>query len=159
MRLSLPALAARPIRRLIHLSALVTRPLTMGVRAVILDEGVRVLLVRHSYVPGWHLPGGAVETGETCGHALVREVREECNIEVLGELALHGVFFNRQASRRDHVVVYLVPHYRRIGPRAPDWEIVETGFFDPRALPPGTGAATRARLAEILDGHAIPEHW
>lgn len=152
-------LAAGLARRLIHVSARVTRPLTLGVRAVIIDPTGRVFLVRHSYVPGWHLPGGAVEVGEAAATALVREVREECNIAVSGDLALHGIFFNTRASRRDHVLVYIVRQFEEIGPRLPDWEIVETGFFDPRALPPGTGAGARSRLAEILDGQRPSTTW
>ncbi len=159
MRLRLPNPPAGLARRLIHLSARVTRPLTLGVRAAVIDSEGRVFLVRHSYVVGWHLPGGAVEVGETVAGALIREVREECNIEVSGDLVPHGIFFNSRASRRDHVVVYEVRQFRRIGPRVPDWEIVETGFFDPRDLPPGTGAGTRSRLAEILDGRARSTIW
>lgn len=133
--------------------------MTLGVRAVILDGDGGVFLVRHSYVPGWHLPGGAVEAGESAAEALVREVGEECAIEVLDEPTLHGIFFNGRASRRDHVLVYLVRGFRQTGPRAPDWEIVEAGFFPRAALPQGTTAATRARLAEVCDGRAVAPHW
>ena len=53
--------------RTIHAGARWVRPLTIGVRAAIIDADDRVFLVRHSYVAGWHLPGGAVEPGETIG--------------------------------------------------------------------------------------------
>ena len=107
--LRLPAAAQRIVPRLIHGSARFTRPLTMGVRAALLREGAEgeeVFLVRHSYVPGWHLPGGAVEAGETAEDAVVREVAEECAIAVEGRPELFGLYFNRGASRRDHVAVY-----------------------------------------------------
>lgn len=33
------------------------RRMTLGVRAMILDEENRVFLVKHSYVYGWQMPG------------------------------------------------------------------------------------------------------
>ena len=147
---------------MIHGVARFTRPLTMGVRAVILDgdaEASRVFLVRHSYVAGWHLPGGGVEAGEAVGACLLREVREECAIAVEGEPCLFGLYFNRRASRRDHVAVYVVRDFRVLSPRHPDWEIVEARFFDRTRLPDGTTGATRARLAEVLDGRPVAADW
>ncbi len=153
------ASTARIVQRLIHLGARFTRPLTLGVRVVILDGNDRVFLVRHSYVPGWHLPGGAVEPGETAADALIRETLEECSIVVEGEPTLHGLFFNRSASKRDHVLVYLVGRFRQTGPRKPDWEILEAGFFPLADLPEGTTRATRARLGEIIDGSPRTQDW
>lgn len=159
LRFRLPSASARLVQRLIHGTARWTRPLTIGVRAVILDGEDRVFLVKHSYVPGWHLPGGAVGPGESVFDALLRETREECGIEVMGQPALHGLFFNNRASRRDHVVVYVVREFRQGQPRLPDWEIVEAGFFACDALPDGTSAATRARLCEVLEGSAAAKQW
>ena len=91
------------IRRILHLYWRFARPMTLGVRAVVVDGESRVFLVKHSYVAGWHLPGGGVEAGETLQASLTRELLEEGGITPLGPLALHGVFFNARVSRRDHV--------------------------------------------------------
>src|SRR5882672_4117922 len=101
------------IRRVLHLYWRFARGLTLGVRALVIDEKGRVFLVKHSYVSGWHLPGGGVETGETVIDALVRELAEEGNIEPTAPPALHGVFFNDHVSRRDHVVVFVLRNFRQ----------------------------------------------
>src|ERR1700753_2751814 len=93
------------LQRVFHAYWRFARGLTMGVRALVIDPQGRVFLVKHSYVAGWHLPGGGVEVGETVHEALDRELMEEGGIIPLEPLALHGVFFNGRVSRRDHVVV------------------------------------------------------
>lgn len=142
--------------RLLHLYSRFSRPMTLGVRGVVLDRQQRVFLVRHGYVAGWHFPGGGVETGETLLAALRRELAEEGNIHLTGIPRLHGVFHN---ARRDHVAVYVVNAFDYAGPPKPTWEIRETGFFPVAALPEGTTAATRRRLAEILHGGPLAERW
>ncbi len=139
-----------------HWSFLLARPMTLGVRAIVADADERVLLVRHGYVSGWHFPGGGVEPGETCVEAMTREVEEEARVAIDGPPLLHGVFLN---TRRDHVAVYLVRTFRVLGERAPDWEIQEARFFPRSALPEGTTAATRARLAEIFDSAPLSGRW
>ena len=49
------------LRRFLHAYWRVSRGLTVGVRGLIFDGEGRVFLVKHSYVAGWHLPGGGVE--------------------------------------------------------------------------------------------------
>src|SRR6476646_1258824 len=127
------------IRRVLHTYWRFARGLTLGVRALVIDPQGRVLLVKHSYVSGWHLPGGGVETGETLRTALARELREEGNIQLTGEPVLHGVFFNSRVSRRDHVALYIVRDFVQPSAPVPDREIVDHGFFAPDALPEDTG--------------------
>jgi ADP-ribose pyrophosphatase YjhB (NUDIX family) len=147
------------LRRLFHLYWRFQRGATLGVRGMVIDSGGRVLLLRHTYVPGWHLPGGGVETGETMLGALTRELREEGNIELTGAPVLHGVYFNRQASRRDHVALFVVRDFRRNGEHKPNYEIAECAFFARDALPDGTTKGTRARIIEVFEGVPASEDW
>jgi ADP-ribose pyrophosphatase YjhB (NUDIX family) len=147
------------LRRSFHLYWRLARGMTLGVRAVVLDEGNRVFLVRHGYISGWYLPGGGVEVGETFDTALKRELIEEGCIELSGEPVLHGVFHNSHVSRRDHVAVYVVRHFRQDRIPKPNHEIVETGFFATTALPEGTTPGTRLRIAEVLEGRPVIKTW
>jgi ADP-ribose pyrophosphatase YjhB (NUDIX family) len=55
--------------------------------ALFLDADERVMLVRPTYKPGWDIPGGYVEAGESPLAACQREIREELGIVVaLGPL-------------------------------------------------------------------------
>ncbi|PDT84521.1 NUDIX hydrolase [Bradyrhizobium sp. Y36] len=147
------------LRRFFHAYFLVVRGMTLGVRAVVLDAENRVFLVKHSYVSGWHLPGGGVDLGETMEQAMRRELKEEGDIDLTGEAALHGIFLNSHVSRRDHVAVYVVRQFRQDRIPAPNREIIECGFFAINALPEGTTLGTRRRIAEVLDGQPLIATW
>ena len=147
------------VNRLVHVYWRFARGLTLGVRALVLDRDGRVFLIKHSYVDGWHLPGGGVEVGETVLEAVARELHEEGNIELVGMPALHGVFYHPLYSNRDHVALFIVRGYRQLAPPQPTHEIIAHGFFPLDALPPGTTRGTRARIAEALHGAALSQRW
>ena len=69
--------------RLLHVYFAASRGMTLGVRAACFDEAGHIFLVRHTYIPGWHLPGGGVERGETAIEALFKEMREEGNLDAV----------------------------------------------------------------------------
>jgi 8-oxo-dGTP pyrophosphatase MutT (NUDIX family) len=147
------------IRVLFHVYWRFSRGLTVGVRGLVLDGDGRVFLVKHSYVAGWHLPGGGVEKGETLLAALARELREEGNIELKAKPVLHAIYFNRRISSRDHVALYVVRSFQQTAPPRPNHEIVAHGFFAVQNLPADTSPATRTRIAEIVTGSAPSETW
>jgi ADP-ribose pyrophosphatase YjhB (NUDIX family) len=147
------------LRRVLHLYWRFARAMTLGVRALVIDEAGRIFLIKHSYVSGWHLPGGGVEVGETLAQAVARELHEEGNIDVTEAPQLHGVFFNDRDSRRDHVALFVVRGFRQVAAPVPDREIVAHGFFPVDALPNDTTAATRARIIEVLGGAPTSERW
>lgn len=60
-----------------------TRPI-VGAGALILENG-KLLLIRRGAKPGqgrWSIPGGLVELGELVQNAVVREVKEECGLDI-----------------------------------------------------------------------------
>lgn len=146
--------------KLFHLLFLIRRPMTLGARGIVLDaERNMVFLIRHTYVPGWQLPGGGVEHGETMLEAVTREVREEGNIEITAPPRLLSVHLNSHVSKRDHVGIFLITSFRQTAPFVPDHEIAETGFFPVDALPEETTAGTRRRIAEAVSGRPASPYW
>ena len=146
--------------RLFHTYFLLRRPMTLGVRGLVYDKAANsVFLVRHTYVPGWQLPGGGVEVGEIMTQSLEREFSEEGNIEFTAPPVLRSLHLNRQASRRDHVAFFLIEAFRQTAPKRPDREIAEAGFFRLDALPEATTQATQRRIAEVFDGAAPSPYW
>jgi ADP-ribose pyrophosphatase YjhB (NUDIX family) len=135
------------------------RGMTLGVRAALL-KNERVLLVRHSYVPGWYLPGGGVEAGESAVEALEREIAEEAGAALTGPPQLFGIYRNAGADRRDHVVLFVCREWERLEtPNIPNREIVAAESFRLKDIPAETTAATRARLREVLLGQPPAADW
>lgn len=136
------------------------RGMTLGVRAAVFDADGRIFLVRHSYVPGWYLPGGGVEPGETLAEALDRELIEEGGIVLDQPAELFGLYLNRQLSRRDHVALFVSRAWRQEKPpKVPNFEIVDCGFFPADGLPEAVSEATCRRLAEIRREVAVSPEW
>lgn len=134
-----------------------TRPRTRGVRAIALTPAGRLVLVRHSYIDGWHLPGGGQHAGESAQAAVLRELREEAGMVSHGSVRLLGTLQHRPNFRRDTVTLALVTQVEFAF--RPSLEIVAAAAFDPNTLPDGTTAATRRRIAEWREGRPVPQAW
>lgn len=133
--------------------------MTLGVRGIVADSQGRVLLLRHTYTPGWHFPGGGVEKGETAALSMQRELVEEAGIIVAeGGMELVSVHANHSFFPNDHVLVYRISQWTQ-GEQTSKGEIAEIGFFDPSAPPEGTSGGTRRRLAELFSGAPRSESW
>ena len=136
----------------------ISRGMTLGVRGVAVDPEGRVLLVKHTYLQGWWLPGGGVERGQTCEDALVRELREEAGLIIEGRPTLVSVHSNERFFRGDHVLVYRIDRFSMTD-RTSHGEIEAVGWFDPQDLPEDTHRATRDRLGEVLGGRQPDTDW
>lgn len=137
----------------------VSRGLTLGAQGCVLDAANRVLLIRHTYRPGWHFPGGGVEKGEPAELALIRELHEEAGIVVDGRPKLFGLYDNQQLFPGDHIALYVVRSWQQPVVPPPNREIAEQGFFGAANLPAGINQHTALRIAEILGSGVPAEMW
>lgn len=135
------------------------RGLTMGAQGVVLDATNRVMLIRHTYRPGWHFPGGGVERNEVAAEALRRELMEEAGVILEGPPQLFQIYANFQFFPSDHIALFVVRSWRQPVVPRPSVEIAEVGLFDIAALPAETIEPVRRRLAEILDGATADQAW
>lgn len=148
----------RILLSLMHSVFFLTRGMTLGVRAACFDEKGRIFLVRHTYVPGWYLPGGGMERHETALQALAKEIREEGNLQAVTKPELFHVYFNNKVSKRDHVFLYRLEVFQT-EPKKADREIAESGFFDLADLPKDTTSATHRRLKELRGEVPVADYW
>ena len=135
-----------------------SRGMTLGVRGLAVDGEGRVLLVKHTYLHGWWLPGGGVDRGETTQAAVVRELREEAGLIATTEPRLISVHSNERFFPGDHVLVFAIDAFD-LTERTSHGEIAEIGWFALDALPEDTTRATRGRLAEVFGGAPADPNW
>ena len=134
------------------------QPITAGVRILCADQANRVLLVRHSYLPGWHLPGGGIGRGETLAKAALRELWEETGVRGVEVDRLLGTYSRVRPHHTNFISVLVVREWQQETPPE-TWEIAESGFFDVNALPPDTTDATSRRIREFLGQDDISLDW
>jgi 8-oxo-dGTP pyrophosphatase MutT (NUDIX family) len=133
--------------------------MTIGARIMLVD-GDKVFLIRHTYVPGWQFPGGGVDPGETMEAAARREALEETGYRVTGPIELFGIYHNASpVTDRDHVAFYVAKSHVLERAFKPNHEIAEAGWFDRKALPQGVTPATSQRIDEYFDGQPKREIW
>ncbi len=145
-------------RSVLHPWFRLTRGLTLGTRVLVRNPMGEILLVRHTYAPGWLFPGGGVERGEVAEQAARREVEEEAGITLEGPLEIFGFFSNHEHFPGDHVVLYTAETGSLPKHRA-QLEIAECAFFAANDLPSDTTGGTRRRIQEVLEGLAPDSTW
>jgi 8-oxo-dGTP diphosphatase len=115
------------------------KPRRFGVKVAV-TRGPEILLVRHTYAPGWALPGGGYRPGrETPEQAGRREVRQEVGIEV-GDVGVLGTYQSTAEHKRDTITCLWTKTSATASVSSA--EISEVRWFPVDALPDGLGSVT-----------------
>ncbi|HEX4862072.1 MAG TPA: NUDIX domain-containing protein [Rhizomicrobium sp.] len=131
-------------------------PVAFAACALIVRDG-KVLLVRHSYVPGWLLPGGGVARAEAAEHAIQREMKEEIGLVRCAPPVLFGLYSRKTGWATNVIALYRLDDAEFTF--APNFEIREIQFADPLAPPEGTPASVRNRLKEFAGLEPKSPYW
>jgi 8-oxo-dGTP diphosphatase len=113
----------------------VTPLLTVDVIIEMIDQpGRPVVLIERKYPPpGWALPGGFVDVGESLQTAAVREAREETTLDVRLKLLL-GNYSDPTRDFRGHTASAVYVAEAQGEPRAAD-DARHLALYDPRDTP------------------------
>ena len=117
---------------LVRLFWLVTQRKKSRVRAIVLNQTHdQILLVKNISYRKFHLPGGGIEKGESSESAIVREIKEELNLDIK-VLYMFGKYKYGQKER--YVEVFITESaaedfYKQ-------WELANAQWFQLTELPP-----------------------
>ena len=113
------------ILKLLHLYFLLTRGMTMGVRCVVVNERLEVLLVAR--LRGWwNLPGGGVDVGESTEDAVLGKCSRRHRYSY-ADRRNSCVTQCKGTSRRDHVALFY-DEFKEIPNRENSFELVSVSF-------------------------------
>lgn len=130
---------------------------TLGPRAIILNESNQVLLVKHTYQKHWYLPGGGLKKGESAKAAVLRELKEEIGLSTLDEPKLFGIYHHKYLGVNDYPIIYIIKNFSRVDCHSPEIEAVK--WFSYEALPNEISPGTHRRLQEYFTNSATAEKW
>lgn len=132
-------------------------PVAFGAHAMVEDDKGRLLLVRHTYMPGWFFPGGGVNRGEPARNAVRRELNEEIGLRDFASCELFGLY-----TRKHFFTTNVIALFHIKGATfdfKPNREIADAKFFAAGAPPAEVGAGPRRRFAEFKGEAPKSGYW
>ena len=119
------------------------------VAVAIVEQDGKLLLGKRNINPGkglWNFPGGYMDRGERVEDAILREVKEETNLDII----LTGLLGVYSSTGVDQIVIVYraVPTANSPTMQPQVSEVTELAFFSPDELPPMAFATESQMLAD-----------
>lgn len=140
-----------------------TEPLIIPSAAGAVVQDGKVLLVRHSLLKKWQLPGGVQEIGEAIQQTAEREIREELGLDLRAS-RLIGIYSGPQwiveypdGSRTQQLTFFFLMESKLTPIRFQDDEIAAYRFFAPDEIPAGTMECCQQKVLDVMsfDGQVV----
>ena len=80
---------------------------TVGVRILVVNSEQEILLVEHTYIDGWHFPGGGVNHMESTEAAAIRELQEETGV-IAKNISFFQIYVHNILGVSDYPALYVV---------------------------------------------------
>jgi len=122
----------------------------LTVDAIIETDGGIVLIKRKNPPPGWAIPGGFVDYGETLEAAVIREAKEETGLDIKIIRQFH-TYSDPKRDPRHHTVTTIFIASAAGTPVAAD-DAKEAGVFIRDKLPADIAFDHRQILADYFSG-------
>lgn len=129
---------------------------TVGVRAIVINEKNQVLLVKHTYMKDWYLPGGGVKNNETLTQAIIRELHEETGVQTKNP-QLWQIYLHKLNNVSDYPALFIVKEFTQI--KVYSAEIMNSQWFDINDLPADISPKTQQRIQEYFFQAPQTDHW
>ena len=136
-----------------------SRVLSIGIGAVVIDKNNRILLVKRGHPPGegyWAVPGGHLEYGEHIIEACLRELEEETSIRgiPLGVIWVDEITPNDYPGCDEHFVLIDLLVEPLTTKAVPGSDAVQAGFYE-LSDPPSPITPPTSRLIRFIRKHLV----
>ncbi len=122
----------------------------LTVDAIIETEGGIILIKRKNPPPGWSIPGGFVDYGETLEDAVIREAKEETGLDIKIIRQFHTYSDPKRDPRHHTVSTIFIASAAGIPVAADDAK--EAGVFTRGTLPEDLAFDHRQVLEDYFSG-------
>lgn len=133
------------------------KPKTYGSKALIIFEN-QILLTKHINVSYWSLPGGKIDRGEDGESCIIRELKEELNLDIEKIDYKLGEFYSSKEGKKDTIFVFVLTIQSLVFDK--QWELQDAKWFSIFDLPENMSPAALRRIKEFQENKKnIKSNW